>query len=63
MTADALAGAALVMLLARALWQGTEGSFRPYMVLAMLAGMLLPLGAAGAGRGAGSLGERPSLAR
>ena len=41
MTADALAGAALVMLLARALWQGTEGSFRHYMVLAMLAGLLL----------------------
>ena len=41
MITDALTGAALILLLARALWQGTEGIFRPFMALAMVVGMLL----------------------
>ena len=41
MVTDAVAGVGMIGLLARALWQGTEGAFRPFMAAAMLVGALL----------------------
>ena len=36
---DSLCGVGMVALLGQCLWQGTEGSFHPYMAAAMLLGM------------------------
>ena len=41
MVTDALCGFAVIILFAHALWQGTEGIIRVYMMAGMLCGMLL----------------------
>jgi len=41
MLTDALCGMGVIALFARALWQGTEGAFRLFMVPSMLAGIWL----------------------
>ena len=41
MITDALCGLGIMVLFARALWQGTEGIIRGYMMVSMLGGMLI----------------------
>ena len=41
MITDTLCGMGIAALFAHALWQGTEGSFHPYMAAAMFMGMIL----------------------